>query len=285
MGSMMRGRSRGGGRRREGGPARRGRPWPFVLGAALLAAPPAVAAGVAAPGVVATVELANRLELGIGVDPDPVRAMGLYCQAALSGNRGAILHVAAWLLTDDGPDYDPALAAAWLRRLQRGDRGLPPSPGGPPRCPGDTTAAAAIPAETGPAADTLTLVRLIEAISAEHRVDPDLVKAVITVESNYRADAVSHAGAEGLMQLMPSTARDLGVADSFDAEQNLRGGIAHLARLLDGYGGDLALALAAYNAGESRVDRCRCVPAIAETTAYVDQVLSLYSADVRTARR
>lgn len=275
---MMRWRRCKGGGRMAGRPRR----WPVVLGAAILTAPPAIAAGVAVPGVAATVDLANRLELGIGVDPDPVRAMGLYCQAALSGNRGAILHVAAWLLTDDGPDYDPVLAAAWLRRLQRGDRGLPPPPGGPPRCPGDTAAA---PAETGPAADTLTLVRLIEAISAEYRVDPDLVKAVITVESNYRADAVSHAGAEGLMQLMPSTARDLGVADSFDAEQNLRGGIAHLARLLDSYGGDLALALAAYNAGESRVDRCHCVPAIAETTAYVDQVLALYSAGVRTARR
>ncbi len=78
------------------------------------------------------------------------------------------------------------------------------------------------------------------------------------------------------MQLMPGTARSLDVTDPFDAEQNLRGGIAHLARLLDAYDGDLPLVLAAYNAGESRVDRCRCVPAIAETTAYVDRILTLY---------
>ncbi|MGO1077495.1 lytic transglycosylase domain-containing protein [Inquilinus sp. CA228] len=261
----------------------------MVLAAVLLAAsPPVRAAGVAAAGVAttdvaATVEFANRLELGIGVAADPARAMVLYCQAALGGNRGAVLHVAAWLLTDDGPDYDPGLAAAWLRRLQRREHGLPPPPGGPPRCPGDLMVAA--PAETGPVAATMTLVRLIEAISAEYGVDPDLVKAVITVESNYRIDAVSTAGAQGLMQLMPATAHSLDVADPFDAEQNLRGGIAHLARLLEGYDHNLPLVLAAYNAGESRVDRCRCVPAIAETTAYVDRILTLYPTGRGTVSR
>jgi len=261
---------------RSGGPAPRKPAWRWALAAAvLLASPPVQPAGVAAPNVAATVELANRLELGIGMAADPARAMGLYCQAALGGNRGAILHIAAWLLADDGPDYDPALAAAWLRRLQRRERGLPAAPGAPPRCPGETADGSA---DAGLVAAATTLSRLIEAISAEYQVDPDLVKAVITVESNFRVDAVSRAGAEGLMQLMPPTARSLGVADSFDAEQNLRGGIAHLARLLDTYDGRLPLVLAAYNAGESRVDRCGCVPAIAETTAYVDQVLTLYPA-------
>jgi soluble lytic murein transglycosylase-like protein len=218
--------------------------------------------------VPAMLELANRLELGIDVPADPARAMALFCRAALAGSRGATLHVAAWLLTDNGPDYDPALAADWLHRLQRSDRGLRPAKGKPPRCPSDSA--------TGLVSAAAALAQMIEQVSAEFGVDPDLVKAVIEVESSYRGDAVSPAGAAGLMQLMPASARRLNVTDRFDIQQNLRGGVQYLAELLNTYRGNLPLALAAYNAGEGAVNRCSCVPDIPETLDYVNRIRSLY---------
>lgn len=218
--------------------------------------------------VSATTELANRLELGIGMPADPARAMSLFCRAALAGSRSATLHVAAWLLTDDGPDYDPALAADWLHRLQKLDRGVRPGKGKPPRCPSESA--------TGLVSAAAALARLIEQVSAEFGVDPDLVKAVIEVESSYRGDAVSPAGAAGLMQLMPESARRLNVTDRFDIQQNLRGGVRYLAQLLNTYRGNLPLALAAYNAGEGAVNRCSCVPNIPETLDYVNRIRSLY---------
>lgn len=217
----------------------------------------------------ATTELANRLELGIGMRPDPARAMALFCRAALEGGRGATLHLVAWLLNDDGPDYDPRLAAAWLHRYQRLERGVRPAPGTlPPPCPSD--------AATGLVPQATALAALIEQVSAQNGVDPDLVKAVIEVESSFRGDAVSPAGAAGLMQLMPASAQRLNVTNRFDIEQNLRGGIQYLGTLLHIYRGRLSLALAAYNAGEGPVNRCACVPNIPETVQYVSRIRALY---------
>ena len=112
-----------------------------------------------------------------------------------------------------------------------------------------------------------------------------LVKAVIATESDYRADVVSSAGAAGLMQLMPATARQYGVGNRFDVGENLRAGIAHLAYLLRRYDGDSDRALAAYNAGEAAVDRCRCIPDIPETVAYVGHVRALLAASRTTPSR
>jgi soluble lytic murein transglycosylase-like protein len=117
---------------------------------------------------------------------------------------------------------------------------------------------------------------IIAQASAAHGVDPLLVRAVIQVESNYKPRARSPKGAMGLMQLMPATAAVLAVSDPYDPDQNVRGGTAYLARLLDRYGGDLALALAAYNAGPEAVDRHGGVPPYAETREYVRRVLRLY---------
>jgi hypothetical protein len=102
---------------------------------------------------------------------------------------------------------------------------------------------------------------------------PDLVRAVVQVESGYNARAVSSKGALGLMQLMPSTARDLGVSSPFDPEENIRGGTLYLRQLLDRFGGSEELALAAYNAGPTAVDRYgNHVPPYAETQDYVRKV-------------
>lgn len=115
----------------------------------------------------------------------------------------------------------------------------------------------------------------IEEHAAAHRIRPELVRAVIQVESAYNPRARSHKGAMGLMQLMPDTAADLGVVNPYDPEQNIRGGVAYLRMLLDKFGGNEELALAAYNAGPGAVSRYGDnVPPYRETQQYVDKVRS-----------
>lgn len=128
----------------------------------------------------------------------------------------------------------------------------------------------------------------VDAAASRHRIDPKLLHALVVVESAYRVQAVSPAGAGGLTQLMPATAAALGVSDRFDAAANLTGGADYLARQLVRFG-DVRLALAAYNAGPERVARLGRVPRIAETQAYVTAVVDCYLAlsagrSVRSAR-
>ena len=112
--------------------------------------------------------------------------------------------------------------------------------------------------------------------AARHNVDANLVRSVVKVESNFNPNAVSRKGAMGLMQLMPSTARSLNVSNPFDPEQNVDAGVRHLKRLLESYGGDIRLSLAAYNAGSGAVARSAGVPRFAETRNYVRRITDLY---------
>ena len=121
---------------------------------------------------------------------------------------------------------------------------------------------------------TQELDQLIETNSKEQGVKSDLIRAVINQESGNRPCAVSSKGAQGLMQLMPETATELGVGDPFNAKQNVEGGTKLLKTLLAKYKGDVALTLAAYNAGSGRVDRDGGIPDIPETMAYVTQILA-----------
>lgn len=118
---------------------------------------------------------------------------------------------------------------------------------------------------------------MVEQAAKTHEVDPLLVHAVIATESNYDAHAVSPKGAEGLMQLMPPTARMLGVTNSFDPAQNIEAGVRYLKQLQDLYRDDM-LALAAYNAGPKAVDKFKSVPPFKETQNYVDRVGRNYEA-------
>ncbi|HXK12383.1 MAG TPA: lytic transglycosylase domain-containing protein [Vicinamibacteria bacterium] len=120
------------------------------------------------------------------------------------------------------------------------------------------------------------LRELVAAAARRHGLDPELVRAVVAVESAFRPEAVSPKGAQGLMQLMPRTAESLGVGNAFDPAQNLDGGARLLGQLLTEYGGDITRALAAYNAGEGAVRRHGGVPPYRETRAYVKKVLERY---------
>ncbi|MFC4261190.1 transglycosylase SLT domain-containing protein [Marinobacter lacisalsi] len=112
----------------------------------------------------------------------------------------------------------------------------------------------------------------IEKTAREYDVDPALVQAVIHAESAFNPQAVSSKGAQGLMQLMPATAREVGIGNALDAEQNIRGGVTYLSRMLSLHNGDIKLATAAYNAGPGAVRRHGGIPPYAETQAYVKRV-------------
>ena len=128
---------------------------------------------------------------------------------------------------------------------------------------------------SAPAISSAPYGSLIAQAAADSGVDPGLVRAVIAAESNFDPDAMSPKGARGLMQLMPATARQMGVKDIWDPDQNIRGGTAYLSMLLARYE-DVSLALAAYNAGPGAVEKYHGVPPFAETQSYVRKVLGFY---------
>lgn len=124
---------------------------------------------------------------------------------------------------------------------------------------------------------------LIDETAKRHDVDPNLVRAMIKAESNFNTRAVSRKGAIGLMQLMPATARELKV-NPYDPAQNLEGGVRHMKQLLERNGGDIALSLAAYNAGQGAVERHGGVPNYKETKSYVRKITDMYADPGTTGR-
>lgn len=123
---------------------------------------------------------------------------------------------------------------------------------------------------------------IVEKTALRHSVDPNLVRAIVQVESNFNPQAVSRKGAIGLMQLMPRTAKSLNVSNPYDPAQNVDAGVRHFKQLLDSYGGNLELSLAAYNAGVSAVHKSRGVPHYSETRNYVKRITGIYGSN--TAR-
>jgi soluble lytic murein transglycosylase-like protein len=125
---------------------------------------------------------------------------------------------------------------------------------------------------------SLAYEEIIDEAAVTHDVNPALIHAVIETESAFDSRAVSSAGAQGLMQLMPALQEELGVDDPFDPRQNIFAGTRHLKRLLDRFRGNIALALASYNAGLGNVARYRGVPPFNETRAYVRKITALLEA-------
>jgi len=116
----------------------------------------------------------------------------------------------------------------------------------------------------------------IKRLAEKHNLDPLLVKAVIKVESNFEVEALSRKGAQGLMQLMPQTARDLRVKDVWDPHHNIEGGVKYLRKMFDKFNNNLSLSLAAYNAGPNKVKRYGGIPPYPETQRFVRKVISYY---------
>jgi len=117
---------------------------------------------------------------------------------------------------------------------------------------------------------------IISQASERFKVDPFLIKAVIKAESDFNQNAVSHKGAQGLMQLMPGTAEDMKVEDPFNPEENIFGGTRYLSMMLSRFNNDTRLALAAYNAGPERVENHRGIPPIPETKSFIEKVMQYY---------
>jgi soluble lytic murein transglycosylase-like protein len=166
------------------------------------------------------------------------------------------------------PRFASALADAM--RTGSGFRSPGLQPGGPD-APGS-----GLPANASAPVPPAEIDALVQQNAATWQVDPALIKAVIANESGFNARATSPVGAQGLMQLMPETAAGLGVRDAYDPAQNVAGGARYLRGLLDRFGGDKRLAIAAYNAGPGAVEKYRDVPPYAETQNYVQNVLASY---------
>ena len=237
---------------------------------------------------------AKAFEYGDGVPRDPVRAAELYCRAARHGDAEAQYSL-AWMMTNSrGIERNDAqaahlFAAAAEQGFQQAKNilarmGEPLGP--PPPClrppEEDRIAAAPLPPRTArpslppavlpvppPPNAPDAIVRFVNIVAPEYKLQPHLVLAIMATESNFDASAVSPKEAYGLMQLIPGTAARFGVRNIKDPVQNIRGGMAYLRWLMAYFEGDVSLVAAAYNAGERAVERYLGVPPYAETRMYV----------------
>lgn len=228
-------------------------------------------------------------EHGEGVKRDPVRAAALYCEAARLGNADG-MHALGWMYANGrGMQRDDAYAGALFalaaekgnaqaRRMLHftgsGKKTLPECMQGPRKLvarAGDWSIESHIKALS---AERQRVARLVVEMAPTYQISPRFALAIAVTESALNPAAVSPKNAMGVMQLIPDTAARFNVRDPFDPKENIRGGLSYLRWLLAYFSGDVALAAAAYNAGEGAVDRYRGVPPFPETRAYVARVLN-----------
>lgn len=233
--------------------------------------------------------LGQQYEHGEGIPKDYTKALEYYCLAAQRGSADG-LYALGWMYANGrGVIRDEEIAAVLFARAaakkhpgaQKILAYLPPVKKSKTTLPGCRTAPSArvnyvnnlqntYPAEQQP------VISLVHKLAPEYQVDPNLVLAIIFVESAFNSRAVSPKNAQGLMQLIPATAERFQVKDSFDPEENIRGGLAYLRWLLAYFRGNVAWVAAAYNAGEGAVEKYRGIPPYPETVIYVDKILQRY---------
>ena len=230
----------------------------------------------------AMVQLASRYERGENVQRDFVRANELYCKAAAHGDSEALLKLGIIYSIGRGVPADQGIAALLVGKAaelgNESAKRLIQFAGQPT----DSVLPACLSEAAGPrVASSVSAARkevevLVRHWAPQYAIDPDLVMALIAVESGFNATAVSPKNAQGLMQLIPGTAERFGVKNVYNPLQNLKGGLAYLRWLMAYFQGEVALVLAAYNSGEETVERYRGIPPYAETRNYVKQITSVY---------
>jgi soluble lytic murein transglycosylase-like protein len=277
-----------------------------LAGAGLVALSPLAAAAAAgssthdtstAPDSALAAQVARAIayEHGEGIPKDQKIAAALYCDAAVRGSAEAAFQLGWMYANGRGVEHDDGIAVALFALAAseghpfaaraRANIAGPPSPLpecmrplAPPDIPRVDLADAADarnPFDDLPA-DKKRIVEVVRSLAPRYGIDPRLALSIIAVESNFDVFARSLKNAQGLMQLIPETAARFNVRKPFDIEDNLRGGLSYLRWLLAYYRGEVALAAAAYNAGEGTVDRYRGVPPFPETRAYVRRVLAMF---------
>lgn len=225
------------------------------------------------------VEEAVSYENGEGVPKDLARAADLYCRASRLGYADAQFGLGWMYANGRGVERNDAAASALFAlaakqghvQAQRMLGIVGAADGSLPDCMRNDLGGAFL---DSPA--RREVVAIVTRLAPEYKVDPRLVLAIITAESNFNFKAVSPKNAQGLMQLIPDTAARFNVSNPFDPVQNVRGGLAYLRWLLAYYQGNVALAVAGYNAGERAVDRYRGIPPYEETRSYVKRVMQLF---------
>lgn len=241
------------------------------------------------------VKLATKYEHAEGVPRDYSMAIKLYCEAAKLGNANA-QYALGWMYANGRgiPKDDSVAAQLFMMAAEQGHAHAqnmtrytkPSAASALPSCllPEKEIAAAA---ETGIAEENSTqeaeavyrngpIFKLVNQLAPEYQVDPKLALAVISVESGFNVRALSPKNAQGLMQLIPETARRFRVKDAFDAKENIKGGLAYLQWLLAYFKGNVPLVAAAYNSGERTVEKYRGIPPYPETQEYVRKIAQLY---------
>jgi len=243
--------------------------------------------------------LAAALEHGEGVPKDETQALALYCQAARQGDAEAQFSIGWMYANARGVPRDDAIASYFFRlaagqgheHARRILHLFGPRVAEPPDCmrpPRIETQA--VVDEAQPPVDDMPpapkhIADLVDRLAPQYNVQPRLALAVIRAESNFDPNARSVKNAQGLMQLIPETARRFNVRKPFDPEQNVRGGLAYLRWLLSYFRGQVPLVVAGYNAGEGAVDRYRGIPPFPETREYVQRIMSIYRSEMHPFER